>query len=93
LAATYLNAFNLKCYSLLHANGIAQTDDVGIFCSPLSQEYYLAAKHFGLDKKDIRKLCVGAVEVIFGGEAEKSRLREIYEGWPGWDGDDPFSYA
>jgi len=61
-----------------------QTDDVGVFCSPLSQEYYLAAHHFGLSRADVRKLCEGSVEMIFGDEGEKRRLRDLYASWDGW---------
>ncbi|KAI4744530.1 Metallo-dependent hydrolase [Aureobasidium sp. EXF-12298] len=50
------------------------TDDVGIFESGLSNEYLLAARHFGLDKKQLVELSRGAVDVIFGGEAEKKRM-------------------
>lgn len=57
---------------------------MGVFCSPLSEEYYLAAKHFGLTRKDVRRLCDGAVEVIFGPAEEKGRLRECYASWHGW---------
>ncbi|KAH8698470.1 putative adenosine deaminase [Talaromyces proteolyticus] len=55
------------------------TDDVGFFCSPVSQEYFLAAKHFGLNRSDLIALCVRGVDAIFGGENEKSRLRQLLE--------------
>jgi adenosine deaminase len=58
-----------------------QTDDVGVFCSPLSQEYQLAAQHFGLETADIRALCERAVDAVFAGEHEKERLRTIYAEW------------
>jgi adenosine deaminase len=61
-----------------------QTDDVGVFCSPLSREYYLAAQHFALDRGDIKALCEGAVESIFGGADEQARLRKVYSEWDGW---------
>ncbi|KAF1990028.1 Metallo-dependent hydrolase [Aulographum hederae CBS 113979] len=65
--------------------GVAlSTDDVGVFCSPLSNEYVLAATHFGLSRADVKELCLGAVEIIFGEEAEKERLREVYRSWAGW---------
>ncbi|KAF2489936.1 Metallo-dependent hydrolase [Lophium mytilinum] len=67
--------------------GVAlSTDDVGVFESPLSEEYRLAAEHFELTKDDVRKLCEGAVETIFGSEAEKERLRVMYREWDGWTG-------
>lgn len=58
-----------------------QTDDVGVFCSPLSQEYQLAAQHFELETSDIRTLCERAVDAVFAGEQEKERLRKIYAEW------------
>ncbi|MCJ1240552.1 hypothetical protein MMC14_008556 [Varicellaria rhodocarpa] len=51
------------------------TDDVGVFSSPLSNEYLLAAEHFNLDRKALFELCKGAIEAIFGGEEEKMKLR------------------
>jgi adenosine deaminase len=56
---------------------IYQTDDVGVFCSPLSQEYYLAAKHFGLSRKEVKALCERAVDSIFAGPDEKERIRRL----------------
>ncbi|KAL7772896.1 hypothetical protein CFE70_002859 [Pyrenophora teres f. teres 0-1] len=61
------------------------TDDVGVFCSPLSQEYYLAAQHFHLNRNDIKALCERAVDSIFTGPAEKARLKKIYDTWDGWE--------
>ncbi|KAF1943808.1 Metallo-dependent hydrolase [Clathrospora elynae] len=61
------------------------TDDVGVFCSPLSQEYYLAAQHFGLRRSEIRALCERAVESIFTGPYEHMRLIKLYAGWDGWE--------
>ncbi|KAF2238788.1 Metallo-dependent hydrolase [Viridothelium virens] len=57
------------------------TDDVGVFCSPLSQEYYLAAKHFKLEQGDIQRLCEDMVGIVFAEEAEKDRLRDLYLQW------------
>ena len=56
-----------------------QTDDVGFFCSPVSNEYLLAASHFGLGRSDVMGLCRGSVDVIFGGEKEKERLRGLLD--------------
>ena len=62
-----------------------QTDDVGVFCSPLSQEYHLAAQHFELDRNDVRALCERAVDSIFTGPDEHTRLKQIYATWDGWN--------
>lgn len=35
------------------------------------------AQHFGLSETEIRALARKGIEVIFGGEEEKQRLREI----------------
>ncbi|QDS77107.1 hypothetical protein FKW77_000849 [Venturia effusa] len=56
-----------------------KTDDVGVFCSPLSEEYALAAEHFHLAKEDLISLCERVVEITFASEAEKARLRQIYK--------------
>ncbi|GAB7350984.1 hypothetical protein MBLNU459_g1481t1 [Dothideomycetes sp. NU459] len=55
------------------------TDDVGVFQSALSAEYLLAAEHFGLGRKELVRLGRGAVDCIFGGEEEKSRLRQLWD--------------
>ncbi|KAH8722449.1 hypothetical protein GQ44DRAFT_741659 [Phaeosphaeriaceae sp. PMI808] len=60
------------------------TDDVGVFCSPLSQEYYLAAQHFALGRGDIKQLCERAIGSIFSGVEEKSRVTRLYSDWTGW---------
>lgn len=73
------------CYGVLGilcawqlANGYDhQTDDVGVFGSPLSNEYALIARHFNIDRSEICELARAAVETIFGGEEEKERLREL----------------
>jgi adenosine deaminase len=51
---------------------------VGVFCSPLSHEYALAAQHFGLTREDLVTLCEGVVEIIFADDEEKVRLRGVY---------------
>lgn len=56
-----------------------QTDDVGVFGSPLSNEYRLVAEHFGLSEPQIRALARKGIEVIFAGPEEKQRLREIMD--------------
>ncbi|KAL8916558.1 MAG: hypothetical protein Q9208_008429 [Pyrenodesmia sp. 3 TL-2023] len=52
------------------------TDDVGVFASQLSNEYYLAAKHFGLQADDLLDMCDAASTVIFGGQYEKARIKQ-----------------
>jgi adenosine deaminase len=56
---------------------IKQTDDVGVFQSPLSNEYLLAAENFGLNKKEIIELAGRPIEAIFAGAHEKSRLKKL----------------
>ncbi|KAL2753007.1 hypothetical protein ACRALDRAFT_2044682 [Sodiomyces alcalophilus JCM 7366] len=53
------------------------TDDVGVFGSPLSNEYRLAAEHFNLSDAQVCELASLGIESIFGGEEEKARLRRI----------------
>lgn len=54
-----------------------QTDDVGVFRSKLSNEYSLVAEAFSLSRDDLISLCERAVEVIFGGDYQKQRLRTL----------------
>ncbi|KAL7905510.1 hypothetical protein GGI35DRAFT_139882 [Trichoderma velutinum] len=56
------------------------TDDVGIFGSPLSNEYRLVAQHFRFDESQICALAREPIDHIFGGDLEKERLRQIM--WP-----------
>ncbi|KAK2764341.1 hypothetical protein FQN54_009034 [Arachnomyces sp. PD_36] len=56
---------------------ILGTDDVGFFCSPLSNEYLLAAEHFDLDRSTLIDLCKKGVDAIFGDDEEKDRLRRL----------------
>ncbi|KAI5917935.1 hypothetical protein F4810DRAFT_704532 [Camillea tinctor] len=53
------------------------TDDVGVFGSPLSNEWEIIQSHFHLRREEILSLARKGVEVIFGGEEEKGRLRDI----------------
>ncbi|MCJ1387523.1 hypothetical protein MMC18_000366 [Xylographa bjoerkii] len=55
------------------------TDDVGIFCSPLSNEYLLLAENFELSRKELAELSLGATDVIFGSVEEKQRLRGLLD--------------
>jgi len=50
---------------------------VGFFCSPLSNEYLLAAQHFHLDRSTLLDLSKKSVSAIFAGEDEKARLYGI----------------
>ncbi|KAF1957707.1 Metallo-dependent hydrolase [Byssothecium circinans] len=54
------------------------TDDVGVFCSLLSEEYLLAATHFHLTRRETRELAERPIPCIFGGEEEKARLRRMF---------------
>ncbi|KAI1414633.1 Metallo-dependent hydrolase [Hypoxylon sp. FL1857] len=53
------------------------TDDVGVFGSPLSNEWRLIQEHFKLEREEILRLARKGIEVIFAGDDEKARLREI----------------
>ncbi|PWY77512.1 Metallo-dependent hydrolase [Aspergillus heteromorphus CBS 117.55] len=53
------------------------TDDVGFFCSPVSNEYLLVAEHFQLNRADLLSICRKSYDVIFGGESEKERLKRL----------------
>ncbi|KAI1465156.1 Metallo-dependent hydrolase [Daldinia caldariorum] len=53
------------------------TDDVGVFGSPLSNEWRLIQEHFKLRREEILGLARMGIEVIFANDDEKARLREI----------------
>ncbi|KAI2612053.1 Metallo-dependent hydrolase [Hypoxylon fragiforme] len=53
------------------------TDDVGVFESPLSNEWMLIQKHFQLRREEVLTLARKGIDVIFGGDDEKERLRSI----------------
>ncbi|KAF4981945.1 hypothetical protein FZEAL_2339 [Fusarium zealandicum] len=80
-------ALSVSRYPLIHVHNASmagqkmltkdQTDDVGVFGSPLSNEYRLVAEHFHLDRKAICELARQPIDGIFGGQEEKERLRRI----------------
>ncbi|KAK8065830.1 adenosine deaminase [Apiospora hydei] len=53
------------------------TDDVGVFGSPVSNEWRLIQQHFRLTRAELLGLARKGIDVIFGGEEEKQRLRSI----------------
>ncbi|KAF0319072.1 adenosine deaminase [Colletotrichum asianum] len=53
------------------------TDDVGVFGSPLSNEYRLVAEHFNLSRDEVCALARRGIDSIFGGDAEKQRLQDV----------------
>ncbi|KAL2855839.1 hypothetical protein BJY01DRAFT_243028 [Aspergillus pseudoustus] len=55
------------------------TDDVGFFCSAVSNEYLLAAEHFKLNRADIFSISRKVIDAIFAGEEEKKRLRTLLD--------------
>ncbi|GAA6224044.1 adenosine deaminase-like protein [Lates japonicus] len=62
-------------YQLGHPSVIC-TDDKGVFCTDLSQEYQLAASTFGLSREAIWKLSHQAIDCIFAPETVKQQLRQ-----------------
>lgn len=56
--------------------GSSQTDDVGFFCSPVSNEYLLAAQHFGLKRTDLLDMCFKSVDAIFADDGHKRRIQD-----------------
>ena len=51
---------------------------MGVFGSPLSNEYRLVAEAFGLGKDDLMRLARKPIECIFGPEKERQRLHKIF---------------
>ncbi|KAG7523040.1 adenosine deaminase [Solea senegalensis] len=62
-------------YQLGHPSVIC-TDDKGVFCTDLSQEYQLAASTFGLSHDAMWKLSQQAIDCIFAPETVKQQLRQ-----------------
>jgi adenosine deaminase len=54
---------------------VFQTDDVGVFGSPLSNEYLLASQHFRLTQEDLIQLSLDATRDIFSPDHMKDMLR------------------
>lgn len=77
------SAILLYWHDGLVGTDVWKTDDVGIFCSPVSNEYLLAASHFGLGRGDILRLCRKGVGAIFGGDEEKKRLWGLLDEFEG----------
>lgn len=50
---------------------------MGVFGSPVSNEWKLIEEHFRLKEKELVKLARKGIDVIFGGEEEKKRLMDI----------------
>ncbi|CAG7916622.1 unnamed protein product [Penicillium olsonii] len=51
------------------------TDDVGFFCSPVSNEHLLAAHHFDLSRGDLLAMTFKAVDAIFSGQEHRDKIR------------------
>uniref|UniRef100_A0A3P8RQD7 N6-Methyl-AMP deaminase n=1 Tax=Amphiprion percula TaxID=161767 RepID=A0A3P8RQD7_AMPPE len=77
----------VPCYSKHHFNywyqlghpSVICTDDKGVFCTDLSQEYQLAASTFGLSNEDIWKLSQQAIDCIFAPEDVKQQLKQKWK--------------
>ena len=52
---------------------------MGFFCSPVSNEYLLAAQHFGLSRTDLLDMCIKSSEAIFASEYHKGRIQGMLE--------------
>jgi adenosine deaminase len=50
------------------------TDDVGVFESSLANEYFIAAREFGLGRVEVVELARSAVSAAFGGRERMERL-------------------
>ncbi|XP_070762948.1 N6-Methyl-AMP deaminase isoform X2 [Enoplosus armatus] len=62
-------------YELGHPSVIC-TDDKGVFCTDLSQEYQLAASTFGLSREAVWKLSQQAIDCIFAPDTVKQQLKQ-----------------
>ncbi|XP_066147763.1 adenosine deaminase-like protein [Euwallacea fornicatus] len=57
------------------------TDDKGVFDTCLSQEFFIAASTFNLNKLDLWTICRNSVEYSFANEKEKELLRSKLNQW------------
>ncbi|EGX53780.1 hypothetical protein AOL_s00004g439 [Orbilia oligospora ATCC 24927] len=57
------------------------TDDVGVFLSDLSNEYYLASTHFRVNKYELWHLVFYSIDAIFADQSEKDRLKSSLLAW------------
>ncbi|KAI5105401.1 adenosine deaminase-like protein, partial [Silurus meridionalis] len=55
------------------------TDDKGVFCTDLSQEYHLAASTFGLNQEAVWALSQQAIQCSFAPEALKQKLEQRWD--------------
>jgi adenosine deaminase len=55
-----------------------QSDDKGVFSTTLSEEYYLAAQTFHLDKQELWELSLAAVDHIFEDDTTKEDIRKCW---------------
>ncbi|XP_034032150.1 adenosine deaminase-like protein [Thalassophryne amazonica] len=77
----------VSCYDKHHFNYWHQlghpivicTDDKGVFCTDLSQEYQVAASTFGLSHEATWKLSQQAIDYIFAPELLKQELKEKWK--------------
>ncbi|XP_061576931.1 adenosine deaminase-like protein [Cololabis saira] len=65
-------------YQLGHPSVIC-TDDKGVFCTDLSQEYQLAASTFGLSREAVWTLSQRAIDCCFAEESVKQQLRQTWK--------------
>ncbi|ORY03702.1 Metallo-dependent hydrolase [Basidiobolus meristosporus CBS 931.73] len=57
------------------------TDDRGVFGSPCSNEYALAARTFSLNKEELYSLSHLGIQGIFADDGTKTLLEKIWEDW------------
>ncbi|KAF3910906.1 hypothetical protein ABW20_dc0108609 [Dactylellina cionopaga] len=57
------------------------TDDVGVFLSDLSNEFYIASQHFRVNKYELWHLAFYSIDAIFGDQNEKDRLKSVLLAW------------
>lgn len=50
---------------------------MGVFGSPLSNEWRLIQEHFNLQQEEILELARKGIDVIFAGDDEKGRLKGV----------------
>jgi len=55
------------------------TDDMGVFKTSLSREYFLIAKNFDLSQKEMTKIARDVIDIIFASDLVKESLRRKFD--------------
>lgn len=58
---------------------LAQTDDKGVFCSDLSNEFLIAARTFSLNEQQLKNVSFDSINYCLAKPEEKDALRKCFQ--------------